>query len=445
MSRPRAANLAFVQQPASTTAGATISAVSVRLTDSANNPVSGGAVTLSAQGGSGALEGTLTGTTDVTGAAMFNDLVIRATGTYTLRATAGALSAVSDSFQIAPAAAANITVFDGNGQTAAVGAGYAAPLRASVADAFGNPVSNASVTFNAPASGASVTFAGPTTVTTNAMGIAAAPTATANGTPGTFQVTATTPGATQPATFNLTNVAGTANQLAFLQQPTNTTAGQPITPAVTVQLQDSFGNRVAMAGVAVAIQASPVTTRFRTLRGATSVMTDETGLATFANISIDQAGAYTLAAAAAEITSATSNAFNITAGAASTIQATGGTPQTTAISTAFATPLQATVKDASGNPVSGAAVTFTAPGTGASATLSAGQATTDASGNATVAATANSHCRQLHGDGWGGRRRPGHLRSDQHRGRGFDHHVRAAAAEYSGGDHHGSGLGAADR
>jgi adhesin/invasin len=384
------ASLAFVQQPASTTAGATISAVSVRLTDSANNAVSGITVTLSAQGGSGMLEGTVTAATDVTGTAMFNDLVIRTTGTYTLRASAGALSAVSDSFQIAPAAAANITVFDGNGQTAAVGTAYAAPLRASVQDAFGNPVSNASVTFNEPASGASVTFAGPATVPTNAMGIAAAPVATANGTPGTFQVTAATPGATQPATFNLTNVVGTANKLAFVQQPTDTVAGQAITPAVTVQLQDSFGNRVAMAGVAVAIQASPLVTRFRTLRGAASVMTDATGLATFANISIDQAGAYTLAAEAAEITSATSNAFNITAGPASTIQSTGGTPQTTAISTAFATPLQATVKDASGNPISGATVTFTAPSSGASAALSTSSATTDASGHASITATANA-------------------------------------------------------
>jgi adhesin/invasin len=385
-----AANLSFVQQPTSTTAGATISAVSVRLTDSANNPLSGITVTLSAQGGSGTLEGTVTAATDVSGIATFNELVIRTTGTYTLRASVGAPSAVSNSFQIAPAAAANITVFDGNGQTAAVGTAYGAPLRANVQDAFGNPVPNASVTFNVPASGASVTFAGPTTVTTNATGIAAAPTATANGTTGTFQVTATTSGAPLPATFNLTNVVGTANKLAFVQQPTDTVAGQAITPAVTVQLQDSFANPVAMAGVAVAIQASPLVTRSRTLHGTASVMTDATGLATFANISIDQAGAYTLTVEAAGITSATSHPFNVTAGAASTIQATGGTPQSATTLTAFPQALQATVKDASGNPISGVTVTFAAPTSGASATLSAGQSTTDASGNATVTATANA-------------------------------------------------------
>jgi adhesin/invasin len=384
-----AASLAFVEQPTSTTAGAVISAVTVRATDAGTNPVSGIAVTLSAQGGTGTLQGTLTATTDVTGTAAFNDLTINTTGTYQLQAVAGALHAVSGSFQISPAAAANITVFDGNGQTAAVGKAYGAPLRASVQDAFGNPVANAAVTFTAPTTGPSVTFAGSSTVTTNAMGIAAAPTATANGTPGTFQVTATTAGAPQPAAFNLTNVPGTANQLGFTQQPSDTAAGQPITPDVTVQLQDSFGNPVAKAGVAVNMQANPATTRSRAVRGATSVLTDAAGLARFPDLSINQAGDYTLTANAATTVSTTSDQFSVTVGPATTIRATGGTPQSATILTPFAQSLQATVLDASGNPVAGVTVTFTAPASGASATLSAGQATTGANGQASVTATAN--------------------------------------------------------
>jgi adhesin/invasin len=384
-----AAHLVFVQQPASTTAGSTISAVSVRLTDSGNNPVSGTVVTLTAQGGSGTLGGDVTMTTDVTGTATFNDLVIQTAGTYQLQAAAETLSATSDSFQIAPAAAMNITVFDGNGQTAAVGTAYSELMRASVKDAFGNPVSNASVTFNAPAGGASVSFAGPTTVNTDALGIAAAPAATANGTPGTFQVTASTPAATQPATFNLTNVAASANRLGYKQQPTDTAAGQPIAPPVTVQLLDSFGNPVATAGVSVSLQASPIASLFRTLRGTASVNTDANGLATFPNVIIDQAGAYTLEAQANGIASATSNQFHITAGAAASIQASGGTPQTTTVLTAFPQALQVTVVDAQGNPVNSVTVSFTAPGMGASATLSAPSATTDAGGHASITATAN--------------------------------------------------------
>ena len=385
-----AANLAFVQQPAGTTAGATISAVSVSLTDSGNNPVSGAIVSLTAQGGSGTLGGTVTLTTDVTGTATFNDLVIQLAGTYQLRAAAGTLSTLSDSFQITPAAAANITVFDGNGQSAAVATAYSEPLRASVQDGFGNPVAGVAVTFTAPASGAGVSFAGSTTtVTTDSLGIAAAPAATANQTAGTFQVTATAPSAPQPATFNLTNVAAEANKLGYQQQPTKTTAGQPIAPPVTVQLLDSFGNLVATSGVSVTLQASPIASRFRTLAGTASVNTDSNGLATFSNIVINQAGAYTLEAQANGITSAISGAFNVTAGTASSIQASSGTPQTTTILKAFATPLQVTVVDAQNNPVNGVTVSFAAPGSVASATLSASSATTDASGHASVTATAN--------------------------------------------------------
>ena len=384
-----AANLAFVQQPAGTTAGATISAVSVSLTDSGNNPVSGAIVSLTAQGGSGTLGGNVTLTTDVTGTATFNDLVIQLAGTYQLRAAAGTLSTLSDSFQITPAAAANITVFDGNGQSAAVATAYSEPLRASVQDGFGNPVAGVAVTFTAPASGAGVSFAGSTTVTTDSLGIAAAPAATANQTAGTFQVTATAPSAPQPATFNLTNVAAEANKLGYQQQPTNTTAGQPIAPPVTVQLLDSFGNPVATAGVSVNLQASPIASRFRTLAGTASVNTDANGLATFSNIVINQAGAYTLEAQANGITSAISGVFNVTAGTASSIQASSGTPQTTTILKAFATPLQVTVVDAQNNPVNGVTVSFAAPGSVASATLSASSATTDASGHASVTATAN--------------------------------------------------------
>ena len=64
--------------------------------------------------------------------------------------------------------------------------------------------------------------------------------------------------------------------------------------------------------------------------------------------------------------------------------------QSQTVSTAFADALQVTVTDAGGNPVSGVVVNFTTPMTGASATLSAASATTNASGIASVTATANS-------------------------------------------------------
>ena len=69
-----------------------------------------------------------------------------------------------------------------------------------------------------------------------------------------------------------------------------------------------------------------------------------------------------------------------------------GSPQSATINTAFATNLQAIVKDAGSNPLSGVVVTFAAPGSGASGAFAGGvgTATTNSSGIATaVAFTAN--------------------------------------------------------
>ena len=76
------------------------------------------------------------------------------------------------------------------------------------------------------------------------------------------------------------------------------------------------------------------------------------------------------------------------------IAATSGSSQSAAISTAFSSPLVATVKDQSNNPVGGAAVTFTAPSSGQSCTFTDAvteiTATTNAQGQAQVSITANA-------------------------------------------------------
>ena len=68
-----------------------------------------------------------------------------------------------------------------------------------------------------------------------------------------------------------------------------------------------------------------------------------------------------------------------------------GNNQSATVGTAFASPLTVLVKDGGGNADSGATVAFTAPGSGASATLSnAGSCTTGANGECSVTATANT-------------------------------------------------------
>jgi len=66
----------------------------------------------------------------------------------------------------------------------------------------------------------------------------------------------------------------------------------------------------------------------------------------------------------------------------------GTTPQSATVNTAFATPLSVTVRDGSGNPVSGAVVTFTITTAGAGGTFAGGATTVTATTNASGVATA---------------------------------------------------------
>jgi hypothetical protein len=93
--------------------------------------------------------------------------------------------------------------------------------------------------------------------------------------------------------------------------------------------------------------------------------------------------------------SAATYGFTVTQSAAnpSSIGASGGTPQSTAVSTAFAGALVVSVQDSNGNPVSGVTVTFSAPTSGASGSFAGGTnfATTNISGVASSAVfTANA-------------------------------------------------------
>src|SRR5438876_51738 len=114
-------------------------------------------------------------------------------------------------------------------------------------------------------------------------------------------------GTGNPIAFNV--VVGIASKLAFVQQPTTTTAGQTISPAVTVQIQDANGNlTTSTASVGIAILFNPSS---GTLNGGTPVSAVG-GTATFSNLSIDKAGVnYTLQAASTGLTSATSAQITI--------------------------------------------------------------------------------------------------------------------------------------
>lgn len=99
---------------------------------------------------------------------------------------------------------------------------------------------------------------------------------------------------TNSASFNITN-AFIGSVLVFPAPPANTLAGQTITPAVTVQIQDGAGHNVSSNNVPVTLA---LTTGSGTLSGTTTQSTDASGKATFNDLNIDLTGTKELTASA---------------------------------------------------------------------------------------------------------------------------------------------------
>ena len=105
---------------------------------------------------------------------------------------------------------------------------------------------------------------------------------------------------------------GAATQLAITVQPNTTVVAMGFTPAVTVAGLDPGGNidTSYRGAVTIALGTNPGNA---TLSGTTTV-TAVAGIATFAGVSLDKAGAgYTLTASASGLSSATSGAFTVLA------------------------------------------------------------------------------------------------------------------------------------
>jgi uncharacterized repeat protein (TIGR01451 family) len=159
-----------------------------------------------------------------------------------------------------------ISATAGTPQSTIINSAFATALQATVSES-GNP-QNVSVTFTAPASGASGTFTGGATtavVSASISGVATAPTFTANGTAGSYNVVASI-GTGQPtALFALTNNrAATTTAVTSSVHPSNlnqsvtftaTVTSAAGTPTGTVQFKDNgtdLGSPVALNGSGVA-------------------------------------------------------------------------------------------------------------------------------------------------------------------------------------------------
>jgi fibronectin-binding autotransporter adhesin len=194
------------------------------------------------------------------------------------------------------------------------GANVATPSLPSVVvrDANGNVVPGVQVKFRRHGGAGATINAQPDTLvlaTTAANGAAAVTGRRLQTVPGLDTVLVTAAGVNDTLRFVATVSHASATQLQFLQQPTNAIAGATITPAVTVEVRDQFGNRVTTgtnATKTVALSLSGAT-----LSGTTSAAA-VAGVATFDNLSVQPAGSnYQLLATASPLVSANSAAFTI--------------------------------------------------------------------------------------------------------------------------------------
>ncbi|MBF6604784.1 MAG: hypothetical protein IVW53_04290 [Chloroflexi bacterium] len=329
-----ATHLAFVAQPSTTAAGATMASVTVAIQDASNATVttdSSTVVTVAIANNPcspscGTLTGTLTATAS-SGVATFSTLSINNAGVgYTLFASGGSLSgATSSAFTIV--GAANKLAFTTQPSTTQVGVSISPPVTVAVQDVNGQVVttSSANVTVAIGANPGGGTLGGTLTVAA-ASGVATFSNLTMSNS-GVGKTLVATSGVLTTATSAGFTIVGTPTHLAFGTQPSNTSANAPISPVVTVQILDANNQVVtnSTASVTLAIATNP---GGGALSG-TNPVSAVNGIATFGSLSINNPGVgYTLQATSGSLTLATSTAFNITLNQhlAFTTQPGGGGP-----------------------------------------------------------------------------------------------------------------------
>lgn len=282
-----------------------------------------------------------------------------------------ALAACDNSTE--PSTPATITA--NSGTTVTGRAGTAVPVTVTVLTSNGKTLASTPVTFAVSTGGGAVS---PGTATTDANGQAST-SWTLGGTLGAQTLTITASGITQTVTATVS--AGLPATVAVSAGAGQTAAvTTPVATAPAFVVKDAAGNPVS--GVSVSFTSTPG----GTVNPAT-VTTDASGIARVGSWVLGtQAGTYTLTANV-QAAGVTPNPITVTAtataGSANRIDVGTGIAASGTVGTALAGNLPSViVRDANGNPVQGATVTFTA--TTGGGTVTGGTQTTNAQGIATV-------------------------------------------------------------
>ena len=250
---------------------------SVIVRDASGIPVSGVAVTFSVTAGGGTVVGS-PATTDANGIATLSSWRLGPqSGLNTVTATASNLPTVTFNATGTAGTAAAVVAHTGNNQVALQGTAVPLAPTVRVTDANGNPVAGAVVTFSVASGGGSVSL--PNQLT-DALGLAAAGSWTLGPVaPNTLLASVTGNNITgNPVTF----IAQSATQIGITSAPAGPIAlGANFT--ITVQLRNSAGASVALAGRPLAIA---IASGGGTLNGTVIGFTDASGAVSFTGLNV---------------------------------------------------------------------------------------------------------------------------------------------------------------
>ena len=212
----------------------------VTVEDAYNNGVPGVTATFVDQSHAGTLNPS-TAVTNASGFAMVSYQLPNTAGKYKIVASALSLKTTLFTENATGDSPANLAVLSGNNQSAAVNTALSQPLVVQVTDQGGTPVAGVSVTFSA----SSGTFTG-APATTDANGMVTVNYTTGNSA-GTVTITAAVNAINIPITVNVSGapatvtVSGGNNQIG--------TAGTTLPQALSVVVQDQYGNPVSGTAV----------------------------------------------------------------------------------------------------------------------------------------------------------------------------------------------------
>lgn len=229
-------------------------------------------------------------------------------------------SATAAAAAITPAV--QVSVVDATGQTVAA---FAGTVTVEISDGSGNEEAELSGTTTVTAVGGVATFA---TLSIDSAGSDYTLTASAAGagdvTSAPFAVTAPAAAETPVAVASAAPGGGSGaagSHAEFTVQPSRIAAGGTIQPVVEVTLRDADGQTLTSFTANVTIEITDGTGDEDAELSGTTTVAAMAGVATFANLSIDKPGTYTLTATAPGLGAVTSATFEVGAAEAATAAA----------------------------------------------------------------------------------------------------------------------------